>query len=230
MSQTLPMLAPIIAIDGTAASGKGTIARALAAQYGFAYLDTGALYRLVAWRMLQNGNAPEDEGAAVQLAGLLRRTFGLQDAANPAIRTDAVSRVTSQISAYPAVRAEMLDLQRDFAAMPPALANGPAKGAVLDGRDIGTVVCPDAPAKLFITAAVEIRARRRFAELQKTGFAATYDGVLADMRERDARDAGREVSPMKPAADAVTLDTSDMDVAQAVVAAKAAVREKISSL
>lgn len=206
---------PIIAVDGTAASGKGTLARKLAAHYGLFYLDTGALYRLVGWQVLQTGGDPADPEDAIGAAEALAAAFTHDKADNPDIRSDEAGVAASKVAAIPEVREILLDLQRDVAARPPSLPNGgAAKGAVLDGRDIGTVICPQADAKLFVTADVAERAKRRFKELQSAGIGVTYEAVLAQMRDRDARDAGRSVAPMKPAEDAVVLDTTDMTIAQ----------------
>ncbi len=196
----------IIAIDGPSASGKGTLARCLAQRLGFALLDTGATYRSVARTLLAGGFSPDDQDKAIEIADETSRTLRHEDLADPALRTEDVSRATSKISAIPGVRAAMTALQRRFAEQPPAGFGG----AVLDGRDIGTVVCPDAPVKLFLTASPETRAQRRYKELQSKGIVATYEAVLADMRERDARDGSRETAPMKPAGDAVILDTSGL--------------------
>lgn len=216
----------IIAIDGTAASGKGTLAKALAEKLGFAHMDTGALYRLVALSMLENNQNSDDIEAASAAASALKNNFKPDDTNNPELRTDRVSQMTSKISAIPEVRAEILDLQREFSINPPALPDGtPAQGAILDGRDIGTVVCPEAPVKFFVTADTEIRAQRRYKELQSKGFSVKYEPVLADMRERDARDAGRKTAPMKPADDAVTLDTSHMTIDQVIETALSHIRD-----
>ena len=209
----------IIAIDGNAASGKGTLAKKLAAALGFAHMDTGSLYRLVALNLMTEGRNTDDERRAVEAAAVLNKSYRPADSGNPAIRSDAVGTITSKISAIPAVRAQILELQRNFA------KNSP-RGAILDGRDIGTVVCPHADVKFFVIASPEIRAQRRHKELQSKGISVTYDAVLADMRERDARDAGRETAPMKPAADAIMLDTSGMTVDQVLAFALEKVREK----
>ncbi|MEQ8604887.1 MAG: (d)CMP kinase [Marivibrio sp.] len=193
----------IIAIDGPAASGKGTLARRLAAHYGFAYLDTGKLYRAVGLRVLRAGGDPEDEEAAEDAARALE-PIELDD---PALAGDEAAGAASRVAALPAVRAALTAFQRGFAASPPE----GAEGAVLDGRDIGTVICPDAPAKLFVTADVEVRADRRHKELLNRGVASIYARVLADLKERDARDADRETAPMRPADDAHILDTSALD-------------------
>ncbi|HJN03697.1 MAG TPA: d(CMP) kinase [Alphaproteobacteria bacterium] len=201
----------IVAIDGPAASGKGTLARRLAKALGFAYLDTGALYRAVALRVRDSATDPDDEAAVAALA---------QDPGNPSdprLRDDATAEIASRISALPTVRAALLEYQRAFAANPP----GGPPGAVLEGRDIGTVVCPDAERKIFLTAQTEERARRRHAELIALGESVTEDQVLADIRDRDRRDRDRSVSPLKPAPGAYLLDTTNLDIDSAFKAAKA---------
>ncbi len=200
----------IIAVDGPAAAGKGELTRRLAAHLDLARLDTGLLYRAVGWRVVAQGKDPADEDAALAAAKSLRATH-LEE---PELRSEAAGSAASKVAAIPAVRAALLDFQRDFAAHPPA----GKKGAVLDGRDIGTVICPDAPVKLFLTARPEIRAERRAKELQAKGAEAIGSAVLRDMMERDARDRERSVAPLEPAQDALVLDTSDMD-ADAVFAA-----------
>lgn len=196
-----------IAIDGPAAAGKGTISRRVAAHFGLAHLDTGLLYRAVGRRLL-DGTDPE-EAARALTADELDET---------ALRTDAVAQAASRVAVIPEVRAALLDFQRAF-----ARRDG---GAVLDGRDIGTVICPEAEAKLFVTASAEVRAERRWKELTERGFEVTRDEVLADVRERDARDMDRAEAPMRPADDAVEIDTSTMDIEQAVAAAIAAVEAR----
>jgi cytidylate kinase len=203
----------IVAVDGPAASGKGTIARALARHYGLPHMDTGLLYRAVAWNLLQWDGDPESEFAAVRACD-----FAQVDFDDPELKTEAVGGVASRISAYPLVRQALAERQRAFARQP--------GGAVLDGRDIGTVIAPEADAKLFVTAAPEVRARRRFDELVRMGRHAHYDDVLADIRARDERDAGRAAAPLRQAEDAVLLDTSAMDAEAAVAAAIAAVEAK----
>lgn len=203
----------VIAVDGPAASGKGTLARKLAAHYGFAYLDTGSLYRAVGHAVTAAGNDPADDAAALAAA----TSLDLSRIDERAIRTAEAGAAASVVAAKPAVRAAILDLQRNFAHNPP----GELLGAVLDGRDIGTVVCPDARAKLFVTARPEIRARRRWLELNNSGSGITEAQVLEDIRERDQRDAERAASPMKPADDAHLLDTSDLSIEAAFGAAVA---------
>jgi cytidylate kinase len=219
---------PVIAIDGNAASGKGALARSLAKKLGFAHMDTGELYRLVALHMLENGCDDDDEKSAVKFARMIRRTFDHRQVTPAALKTDEVSEMAAQTSAFPMVRAEVLHAQRDFIQDPPDLPDGEAaKGIVLDGRDIGTVVCPDAAVKFFVTAEAETRAFRRFRELQLCGFRGTYEAVLAEMRERDARDAARVTAPMKRAADAVILDTTTLLAFEVLEAALLHVRGKL---
>ena len=201
-----------IAVDGPAASGKGTLARRLADHFGLNHLDTGGLYRAVAVRVLRQGGDPADEASGETAA----QNLETQDLEAPNLRAEEVGQAASIVSAHPKVRAALLIYQRDFAATPP--------GAVLDGRDIGTVVCPDADAKLFITATVEVRAERRFKELRERGLDAIHGRVLADMEERDARDQDRAVSPLEPAKDAYQLDTSDLDADQVFAAALGFIR------
>lgn len=203
----------VIAVDGPAASGKGTLARRLAAHYGFAYLDTGSLYRAVGHAVTSAGRDPADDKAALAAA----QTLDLPKIDERAIRTAEAGAAASIVAAMPSVRAAILDLQRNFAHNPP----GGLPGAVLDGRDIGTVVCPDARAKLFVTARPEIRAHRRWLELNNSGSGVTEAQVLEDIQDRDRRDAGREASPMKPADDAHLLDTSDLSIEAAFGAAVA---------
>lgn len=197
---------PVIAIDGYAASGKGTLARNLAKALGYAWLDTGALYRAVALKIIETGANPDDDDATTTAAAALRAELKPEDLDNPVLRSDSVGVVASKIATVTGVRAALLAFQREFAANPPETA----KGAVLDGRDIGTVICPTARVKFFVTASPEIRANRRFKELQSKGLDATYEAVLEDMRTRDARDEGRAEAPLKPAADAKTIDTTSM--------------------
>ena len=194
----------IIAIDGPAAAGKGTLAKRLAAKFGYAYLDTGALYRAVALMLTSAGQNPSDEAAAARASA----DIDLAITRDPLLRTEATGTAASIVAAMPAVRSNLLEFQRNFSSSPP---NG-EPGAVLDGRDIGTVVCPDAPCKLFITASAEERARRRTAEMTERGLAADYMVILADVQARDARDMGRAEAPLKPAEDALLLDTTILDI------------------
>ncbi len=201
----------IIAIDGPAASGKGTLSRGLAAALNFAHMDTGALYRAVGFEVLQVGGDPERENDA--LKGVARLQEKLKESKpldNPDLRLDEVGSAASKVAAIQEVRDALVDVQRDFARSPGAGWNG----AILDGRDIGTVICPDAGLKLYITADDAVRAERRMKELQLKGLDVTYKAVLEDMRARDARDTAREAAPLKPAADAVIIDSSDLDASQ----------------
>ena len=211
----------VITVDGPSAAGKGTLARRLAAHFGFDFLDTGGLYRGVGLMVLRAGKDPADATAAVAAAEALKPDL----LGDPALREEATSRAASIVAAIPGVRAAILNWQRDFAAKPPKSG----RGAVLDGRDIGTVVCPGAPAKLFITASVEARAQRRFKELQERGEKAIYARVLQDMQERDARDQGRSISPTKAAADAKIIDTSDLTADQVFDQALAFVASKMKA-
>ena len=196
-----------VAIDGPAAAGKGTISKAVARHFGFAHLDTGLLYRAVGARTL----AGEDPVAAA-------RALKPEDLDEASLRTPAVAQAASEVAVLAEVRAALVAFQRGFA--------GREGGAVLDGRDIGTVICPKAQAKLFVTASAEVRAERRFRELTQRGIAADFDGVLADVRARDARDMERAEAPLRPAPDAVVIDTSAMDIDAAVAAAIRAIEEK----
>jgi cytidylate kinase len=203
----------IIAIDGPAASGKGTIGKRLAVHYGLRHLDTGLIYRAVAKTLLDAGKPLDREDEAADAARALTATQ-LDDLA---LKTDSVGQAASRISVFPSVRAALLDFQRDFAAGPP--------GAVLDGRDIGTVICPEADVKIFVVAAPEVRARRRYQELIGRGVAADEGAVLADIKARDERDSSRALAPLKAAPDARALDTSALDIDSAVAAAIAIVEQ-----
>jgi cytidylate kinase len=198
---------PVIAIDGTAASGKGTLSRRLAGRLGYAYLDTGLLYRRVALSLLQQDIELEDQEAAIKVARLLRA----EELGDPDLRGAEAGRGASIVGAIPGVRQALLDFQRHFARDPQPLLDGkPARGAILDGRDIGTAICPDADVKFFIDANIETRATRRHNELLAKGERITYETVLDDMKTRDARDAGRADAPMRAATDAILLDTTHM--------------------
>ncbi|MHA3841582.1 (d)CMP kinase [Sphingomonas aestuarii] len=206
----------IIAVDGPAASGKGTIARALARHYGLPHLDTGLLYRAVAASVLRNELTPEREADAVACCDFDDALFD-----DPWLRSDEVGRVASIVSAHPLVRSSLFQRQRRFAQQP--------GGAVLDGRDIGTVIAPDADAKLFVKATPAIRARRRHADLRAQGSLASYDKVLADIRARDDRDSRRGVAPLSQAPDAALLDTSFLSIDAAVQRAIALVEARTAA-
>jgi cytidylate kinase len=204
----------LVAVDGPAAAGKGTLARRLAAALGLPYLDTGLLYRAVGRRVLDAGADPRDAAIAEAAA----RALAPADLDRADLRGPMADMAASAVAAIPAVRAALLDFQRDF---------GRAHGAVLDGRDIGTVVFPDAPVKLFVTASVAERARRRFLELLARGVTADPAQVEAEIRDRDAQDANRPVAPLKPATDALLLDTTALDAEAAFAAALALVRARL---
>ena len=201
----------IVAVDGPAAAGKGTLSRTLAAHFGLDHLDTGALYRAVGLRVLRAGGDPKDPLVAEREA----KELDAADLNHAALRSMQAAEAASQVAVIPAVRAALLQFQRDFAHRPPG-----ARGAVLDGRDIGTVVLPDAPHKIFVTASAAARAKRRWLELSPEGRPPLAE-VEAQVRQRDARDQERAASPLKPAPDAFLLDTTDLDIDAAFAAAKA---------
>lgn len=209
-----PVVAPVIAIDGPAAAGKGTLARRLASELGLPYLDTGLLYRAVGRRVLDAGADPADPVAA----GAAALALDAADLARADLRAPAADAAASLVAAHPGVRAALVAFQRAF---------GRGRGAVMDGRDIGTVIVPDAAVKLFVTASAEARAERRWLERASTG--PTLVEVAAEMRRRDARDAGREVAPLQPATDAVVLDTTALDADAAFAKALGIVRDRLGS-
>lgn len=211
----------VIAVDGTAASGKGTLAKKLAAHFGFAHLDSGALYRLTAYAVLAAKGDPKNEADAVRGAQALDFTL----AGDPAIRTDVVGQAASYVAAIPAVRAALLDFQQSFLAHPP----GGSPGAVMDGRDIGTVIAPHATAKLYVDARPEIRANRRWRELAAMGIHRDEGDLLRELSARDAADKARPASPLIQAPDASLLDTSDLGIDAAFAAALALVSPKVES-
>jgi cytidylate kinase len=198
----------IIAVDGPSAAGKGTLAKRLAGHFGLPHLDTGLLYRAVGWAVERTGRSPAEVAAGLQAA----------DLDNPELRTDTAGQAGSRVAAIPEVRRNLLNFQKQFAYQP--------SGAVLDGRDIGTVICPDAPVKLFVTASAEARAERRYQELRGQGADTIKPRVLAEMAERDRRDSERAAAPLKAAPDAYLLDTSDMDADAAFAAALAFIARK----
>jgi cytidylate kinase len=206
----------VIAVDGPAASGKGTIARALSKHFGLPHMDTGLLYRAVALNLWRWGGDPAKEFEALRACAEL----GF-DPDDPELRSEPVSQFASAVSVYPSVRAALLERQQVFARQ--------AGGAVLDGRDIGTVIAPEADVKLFVTASPEVRAERRVRELEARGMHAHYDDVLADIRARDERDSSRDIAPLKPAPGAIVLDTSTLDVDQAIAEAIRLVEETLQN-
>lgn len=211
----------VVTVDGTAASGKGTLAQKLAQHFHFAHLDSGSLYRLVALGVVEAKSDPTNETDAVQSARAIDHRRG----GDPAIRTAEVGRMASIVSVFPAVRAALLEYQRAFAVHPP----GGERGAVIDGRDIGTVVCPNATAKLFVDAAPEARAHRRWMELRSRDENPDELALLKEIIERDRRDRHRATAPMKPAADADLLDTTHLDIDAAFAAALALVKPKVDA-
>jgi cytidylate kinase len=212
----------VIAVDGPAASGKGTLARRLARHFGYAYLDTGGLYRAVGICLIRAGGDPDDPVAAEAAARDLdpKRLEALLH--DPGLRDETTGDAATRVAAIPGVRAALLAFQRDFARCPP----GGAPGAVLDGRDIGTVICPDADYKIFIEADANVRADRRVKELRERGIEAIQARVLRDMKERDARDRGRSVAPLVPADDAYVLDSSALDADAAFATALAFIESR----
>jgi cytidylate kinase len=206
----------VIAVDGPAASGKGTIARALATHFGLPHMDTGLLYRAVALNLWRWGGDPSSEFEALRACDMLSI-----DPADEELRSEPVSKIASAISAYPSVRTALRDRQQEFAGQP--------GGAVLDGRDIGTVIAPNANVKLFLTASSEVRAQRRVRELLERGMAAHYEDVLADIRARDERDSHRAVAPLKQAPDALLLDTSELDIEEAKAEAIRLVGDRLAA-
>ena len=204
-----------VAIDGPAAAGKGTIARRIASEFGFAHLDSGMLYRAVGKAALDHGRGVIDPVAAEEIARRLKP----EDLSRDGLRAAIVSKAASRVATQPGVRAALLDFQRSFARR--------KGGAVIDGRDIGTVVCPDAEVKLFVTASDEVRAQRRFEQLSAAGADTTLARVMADLKGRDALDAGREISPMVVADDAHLLDTTELSIDAAVAEAAAVIKQKI---
>ncbi|MBL4601666.1 MAG: (d)CMP kinase [Emcibacteraceae bacterium] len=195
----------IIAIDGPAASGKGTLARRLAEHYNFALLDTGALYRAVGWNVIRAGGDPENESDALKGTKILSEV----NLNNPELRTEPIGAAASKVASMPAVRRTLVDFQRHFAHNPPTDKDG----TILDGRDIGTVICPDAQVKIFITAEVETRAKRRFIEeYSEDGTAKEYSRILEDLKVRDERDMNRAASPLKKAENAHLINTTNSDI------------------
>ncbi len=212
----------VIAVDGTAASGKGTLAKKLAAHFGFAHMDSGALYRLAALSVLETGGDPKNEADALRGA----QTIDFNRAGDPKIRTDIVGQAASYVAAIPAVRTALFEFQQSFLTNPP----GGSPGAVMDGRDIGTVICPGATAKLYVDARLDTRARRRWAELKAMGIRRTEQDVVAELGCRDEADKARPISPLKQAEDADLLDTSNLGIDAAFAAALALISPKVAKV
>lgn len=217
----------IIAIDGPAAAGKGTLSGKLAKKFNLSVLDTGKLYRVVGLNVVKAGKDPENPKDAEEIANKLDTTTILSLLDDEELRSNEAGGAASKVSVHPAVRNSLLDLQRRFAKNPPAINGKKSSGAILDGRDIGTVVCPEAQVKFFITANVETRAQRRFLEYQEMGKTVDKQKILKDMIERDERDSKRSIAPLKPAKDAYKLDTSDMDAQEAFRSAVAFIETKM---
>ncbi len=206
----------IIAVDGPTASGKGTIAKALAEHYGLPFLDTGLLYRAVGFQLLQNGGDPDSPDDALEAC-----EYSDDILEHPELRDEAIGGLASRVSVHPEVRAALNKRQVDFAYQP--------GGALLDGRDIGTVIAPNADVKLFITASANVRAERRYREMKSRGVNVEFETILADIQARDIRDAGRTTAPLKPAVDAIEIDTSNMSVETAIQSAVTAVDSKVAA-
>ena len=206
----------IIAVDGPTASGKGTIAKALAEHYGLPFLDTGLLYRAVGFQLLQNGGDPDSPDDALEAC-----EYSDDILEHPELRDEAIGGLASRVSVHPEVRAALNKRQVDFAYQP--------GGALLDGRDIGTVIAPDADVKLFITASANVRAERRYREMKSRGVNVEFETILADIQARDIRDAGRTTAPLKLAVDAIEIDTSNMSVETAIQSAVTAVDSKVAA-
>lgn len=206
----------IITIDGPAAAGKGTLSRALSAKYNLAAFDTGMIYRAVGLGMLLAGLDLNSEAAACRLAGELTFEKMMELSSHPDFRSAQGGKAASIVSAYPSVRAALLKMQQDYALQPVFADGTPADGVVYDGRDTGTVVCPQADVKFFVTASPEVRAKRRLAEFRTKNPEIAYEEVLADIKARDERDSSRSAAPMKPAADAIIFDTSDLGIEEVV--------------
>jgi cytidylate kinase len=218
----------IISIDGPSAAGKGSLAASLARVFDLSYLDTGKMYRALALAIIDQGQSGDDSAKVLQIA----RAFSLESMIrnmrrDKELRMEEVGNCASKISVIPAVRQLFTQSQRDYAATPPALADGrPARGAILDGRDIGTVIIPSAPLKIFLTASTETRAQRRYKDMVKAGSSRSFEQILADIKERDARDSTRDAAPLLPATDAVVIDSTAMTLADVVEQATALVRSR----
>lgn len=220
----------IITIDGPAGSGKGTIAAALAEKYKMAYFDTGMVYRAVGLQMVLNGDDLNDENKAEKIAQALTFPQMMALAKNKDFRSDIGSKAASIVSAQPRVRSALLAMQKNFALNPVFSDGTPACGAIYDGRDTGTVICPQAELKLYVIADLEIRARRRYNDLKAAGHNTSFEQVYNDMKARDERDLNRSTAPLKPAADAVLIDTSDKQLADSLKVIEPLIDKKLSEL
>lgn len=216
----------IITIDGPAAAGKGTLSQRLAEKYCLAYFDTGMVYRAVGLMMLLEDKDLQDVAVAEKAAGELTFSKMMELSSHKDFRSAKGGQAASIVSSYSGVRALLLDMQRNFAKNPTYADGRPAKGAIYDGRDTGTVICPHADIKFFITASPEVRAKRRYDEFVAKGMSAQYDEVLKDVKARDERDASRKDAPMKPADDAIILDTSDLGIEEVFAKTVAIIEEK----
>ena len=223
MTENEPAKKLVIAIDGPSASGKGTLGRSLAQRLGYAFLETGMLYRAVGFAVLQSGGSPENQGDAERGVEIIKSNLTPELLSNPKLREDEMGQPASQVAAIPSVRQALLEFQRDFAACPPD--NKP--GAVLDGRDIGTVICPDADIKLYVTADVGIRSERRMKEMEGRGIEIPYEEVLSEMKRRDQRDTTREDAPLTKAEDAFVIDTSTLEPSEVLDQALTLIRARL---
>lgn len=217
----------IITIDGPAAAGKGTLSQRLAETYCLAYFDTGMVYRAVGLMMLLENKDLQDVAAAEKVAGELTFSKMMELSEHKDFRSAKGGQAASIVSGYSGVRALLLDMQRNFAKNPTYADGRPAKGVIYDGRDTGTVICPEAEVKFFVTASPEVRAKRRYDEFVAKGIAAQYEDVLRDVKARDERDATRKDAPMKPADDAIILDTSDLGIEEVFAKTVAIIEEKL---
>ena len=217
----------IITIDGPAAAGKGTLASAIAAKYKFAYFDTGMVYRAVGLLMILNNKDLSDEKSAIDFAVNLTFPQMMELAKNPEFRSAKGGQAASIVSAIKGVRSALLSMQQNFALNPVFADGSKANGVVYDGRDTGTVVCPNADLKLFITASPEVRAKRRYDEFLQKGMSAVYEEVLADIKARDERDSNRSTAPLKPADDAIIIDTSDLNIAEVFAHVNELIQQRI---
>lgn len=220
----------IITIDGPAAAGKGTVSKVLSERYKLAYFDTGMIYRAVGLQMVLSNFPLTDEQKAFEIASNLTFEKMMSLSVHPDFRSDIGGQAASKVSAMPSVRKALLKMQQDFALSPVFADGSKANGVIYDGRDTGTVVCPNADIKFFVTASSEVRAMRRFKEFEAKGIQTSYETVLADMLARDKRDAERASAPMKPAADAIIIDTSDMDADAEIKAVLKIVEQKLHPL